>query len=112
MMFVMEGLPPIIWALIWWRQVADHPHDADWLSSADREGWKTRLAEEQRGIAPVTNYAAAFRSPRVIALALQYFLWSIGVYGFVIWLPSILKTRDMGMVELGLAVEPCLIWRL
>ena len=42
-----------------------------------------------------------FRTPRVILLALQYFLWSIGVYGFVIWLPSILKIRDMGMVELG-----------
>ena len=57
---------------------------------------------EQRGIAPVKNYAAAFKSPRVIALSAQYFLWSIGVYGFVIWLPSILKTRDMGMVEVGL----------
>jgi sugar phosphate permease len=36
-----------------------------------------------------------------MALSAQYFLWSIGVYGFVIWLPSILRTRDMGMTELG-----------
>jgi len=101
MMFVIEGLPPVIWAFVWWWQVADYPHEARWLAPADRELLETRLAEEQRGIAPVRDYAAAFKRPRVIALAAQYFLWSIGVYGFVIWLPSILKTRDMGMTEVG-----------
>ena len=59
------------------------------------------MAREQGSIAPVKNYAAAFRNPRVMWLSLQYFLWSLGLYGFVIWLPSMLKTRDMGMVELG-----------
>jgi sugar phosphate permease len=101
MMFVLEGLPPVVWAFIWWWQVADYPHEAKWLAPADREQLETRLTEEQRDIPPVANYAAAFKSPRVIALSVQYFLWSIGVYGFVIWLPSILKTRDMGMTEVG-----------
>ena len=101
MMFVIEGAPPILWAAIWWWQVADHPRDAAWLLPADRQRLEERLTAEQQRIAPVANYAAAFRDPRVMLLALQYFLWSIGVYGFVIWLPSILKTRDMGMVELG-----------
>lgn len=101
MMFVVEGLPPILWALVWWRLVTDRPRDAAWLAAADRDVLEAKLAEEQRTIAPVRNYAAAFRSPRVIILAVQYFLWSIGVYGFVIWLPSMLKTSNMGMVELG-----------
>lgn len=101
MMFVIEGLPPVLWAFIWWWQVADYPHEAAWLSPADREALEARLAEEQRGIAPVRDYAAAFKSLRVIALSAQYFLWSIGVYGFVIWLPSILKASDMGMTEVG-----------
>jgi sugar phosphate permease len=100
-MFIIEGLPPVLWALIWWWQVADHPREASWLSRADQEALEAKLAEEQKAIAPVRNYAAAFKSPKVIALSAQYFLWSIGVYGFVIWLPSILKTRDMSMVELG-----------
>jgi sugar phosphate permease len=101
MMFIIEGLPPILWALVWWKLVADRPREAAWLSAADQQALEAELAEEQRGIAPVRNYAAAFKSPRVIALSVQYFLWSIGVYGFVIWLPSILRTRDMGMTELG-----------
>ncbi len=101
MMFVLEGAPPMLWSLIWWWQVADHPREAAWFSPADRRRLEDRLAAEQQSIAPLANYAAAFRNPRVILLAAQYFLWSIGVYGFVIWLPSILKSRDMGMVELG-----------
>ena len=100
-MFVIEGAPPMLWSLIWWWQVADHPREAAWFSPADRRRLEDRLAAEQQSIAPLANYAAAFRNPRVILLAAQYFLWSIGVYGFVIWLPSILKSRDMGMVELG-----------
>lgn len=101
MMFVVEGLPPVLWAFIWWWAVSDRPSEAKWLAKNERDALETKLAEEQRSIAPVRNYAAAFKSPRVIVLATQYFLWSIGVYGFVIWLPSMLKTSNMGMVELG-----------
>ena len=100
-MFIIEGLPPVIWAFIWWKVVADHPREAAWIPAVDRQALEAKLADEQRGIAPIRNYAAAFKNPKVMALSLQYFLWSIGVYGFVIWLPSILKTRDMSMTELG-----------
>ncbi len=109
-MFIIEGLPPVLWAFVWWWQVADHPREAAWMPRADQEALDAKLAEEQKGIPPLRNYAAAFKSPLVIALSAQYFLWSIGVYGFVIWLPSILKTRDMGMVELGfLSAAPYLV---
>jgi sugar phosphate permease len=38
----------------------------------------------------------------VILLCLQYALWSIGVYGFVIWLPSIINSSpDMNIVKTG-----------
>ena len=110
MMFVVEGLPPIIWAFVWWRLVADYPDEAPWFAPADRITLETQLTAEQGGIAPVRNYAAAFRTPKVIWLSAQYFLWSLGIYGFVIWLPSMLKTAKMGMVELGwLSAVPYLV---
>jgi sugar phosphate permease len=38
----------------------------------------------------------------VILLCLQYALWSIGVYGFVIWLPSIIKAApQMSIIKTG-----------
>lgn len=60
------------------------------------------LQQEQQGIKPVKNYAAAFKSRAVVLLCLQYALWSIGVYGFVMWLPSIIKAApDMDIVKTG-----------
>jgi sugar phosphate permease len=100
-MFIIEGLPPVIWAFVWWAFVADRPSEAAWFSKADQQKLDAELAAEQQAIAPVRNYREAFKSPRVIALCIQYFLWSIGVYGFVIWLPSILRSPGIGMVEVG-----------
>ncbi|WPP02088.1 MFS transporter [Pseudomonas sp. HR96] len=101
-MFIIEGLPAIVWAFIWWRLVDERPADAKWLDDAQRQALDDALAAEQVGIKPVKNYAQAFRSGKVIVLSLQYFCWSIGVYGFVLWLPSILKQgAQMDMVEAG-----------
>src|SRR6476620_9011464 len=44
----------------------------------------------------------AFKSKAVILLSLQYALWCLGVYGFVLWLPSIIKAApDMSIVKTG-----------
>ncbi len=101
-MFILEGLPTIIWAFLWWRLIDDKPSDAKWLPAAEKEALESALAKEQQGIKPVKDYAAAFRSPTVILLALQYATWSIGIYGFVMWLPSIIKAApSMDMVKTG-----------
>jgi sugar phosphate permease len=101
-MFVIEGLPAIVWAFIWWQVVADKPENAAWLSADEKADLSTALQQEQQGIRSVKNYGEAFRSRKVILLCLQYALWSIGVYGFVMWLPSIIKAApDMDIVTTG-----------
>lgn len=102
MMFIVEGVPSIIWAVVWWLLIDDQPRSASWLTPAERGEIETRIAEEQRHIAPVTSYREAFLTPAVILLALQYLFWSIGVYGFILWLPSMLKTgSQIGLVGIG-----------
>ncbi|HTL09342.1 MAG TPA: MFS transporter [Chitinophagaceae bacterium] len=101
-MFIYEGLPAIIWAFFWWRLVEDTPRNATWLKDKEKDDLEHMLHLEQQGIKPVKNYAAAFKSTTVILLCLQYALWSIGVYGFVIWLPSILNAApDANIVKTG-----------
>ncbi|MEP6748371.1 MAG: MFS transporter [Bacteroidota bacterium] len=101
-MFILEGVPAIIWAFFWWRLVEDSPKNADWLTASEKQDLEDQLHQEQKGIRPVKNYAAAFKSTAVILLCLQYALWSIGVYGFVIWLPSIINAApDMNIVKTG-----------
>ena len=90
-MFIIEGIPAVLWAAIWWKMVEERPAAAAWLSPAEKQQLEEKLQAEQQGIKPVRNYAEAFRSKTVILLCLQYALWSIGVYGFVMWLPSIIN---------------------
>ncbi len=101
-MFILEGLPAIVWAFLWWKLVVDRPKDAKWLTDKEKDDLQAQLDKEQEGIKPVKNYGVAFRSKVVIMLCLQYALWCIGVYGFVIWLPSILNAApDANIVSTG-----------
>lgn len=101
-MFILEGAPAILWAFFWWRLMDDRPADALWLPERERSTLQEQLKKEQLGIKPVANYAVAFRSPTVILLCLQYAFWSLGVYGFVMWLPSMIKSApDMSIVSTG-----------
>ncbi|MGI8634095.1 MAG: MFS transporter [Segetibacter sp.] len=101
-MFIWEGLPAIIWAFLWWRLVDEVPKNAKWLTEPEKQALEDKLQQEQAGIKPIKNYAEAFKSKTVILLSLQYALWSIGVYGFVMWLPSIINAApDMNIVKTG-----------
>jgi sugar phosphate permease len=76
--------------------------DAKWLSESQKEDVEEQLALEQQSIRPVKNYSEAFKSRVVVLLCFQYALWSIGVYGFVMWLPSIInEAPNMNIVTTG-----------
>ncbi|YCA41570.1 MFS transporter [Bacillus sp. JZ8] len=101
-MFILEGFPAVIWAFLWWKLVNDEPKDAKWLLSDEKRDLQEELEKEQRGIKPVKGYKEAFKNRTVILLSIQYALWSIGVYGFVMWLPSIIKAApNMDIVKTG-----------
>ncbi|MBK1440767.1 MFS transporter [Parapedobacter sp. ISTM3] len=110
-MFIIQGAPAILWAFVWWRMVDERPKEASWLSVPEKSALEATLEEEQREIKPVKNYAQAFRSRAVILLCLQYLLWSLGLYGFVMWLPSIINAApNMDIVTTGwLAAVPYLL---
>ena len=90
-MFIIEGVPAVIWAFVFRKMVADRPRDAAWLDPAERDAVESALAAEQAAIKPVRNWGAAMRSRNVVLLSVQYLLWSLGIYGFVFWLPTIVK---------------------
>jgi sugar phosphate permease len=111
LMFILEGLPAILWAAIWWIIFADRPRDAKWLSEHEKAAVEDALLAEQHNMVPVKNYAQAFRSSKVLALSFIHFFWNIGMYGFIMWLPSILKSASgMGIVATGwLSAAPYLL---
>jgi sugar phosphate permease len=102
-MFVIEGVPAILWAFVWWFTVKDRPADAPWMSEHEKADFDAILKSEQAHIAPVRDYKAAFRSSIVLKCCAVHALWSIGVYGFIMWLPSILKSasKTIDIVSVG-----------
>lgn len=101
-MFILEGVPAVLWAFIWLKLVKDRPKNASWLTDKEKQGIENEFNKEQSTLKPVKNYREAFKSKAVILLSLQYFAWSIGVYGFVMWLPSIIKkASNLDIVSTG-----------
>ena len=98
--FVLEGIPSVIWAFVWLRLVNDRPDEAPWMSSDARRSIAAQLEQEQEGIPPVATTRQALLNPRVVLLSAQFFLWSAGVYGFVLWLPTIIQTGAAQGIEI------------
>jgi sugar phosphate permease len=102
-MFIIEGIPAIIWAFVFVALTADRPEQAAWLPAAERSALSRELRDEQRQLPDMGGYRQALRSRSVLVLSLQYLLWSIGVYGFVFWLPTIVKAAaGVGIAATGL----------
>ncbi|HET6500601.1 MAG TPA: MFS transporter [Amycolatopsis sp.] len=94
-MFVIEGLPALIWAFCFRSQVRDRPAEVAWLDPRERDAVESAIKAEQAELVTAAKSGRpvleAVKSRAVLVLSLQYLLWSVGVYGFVFWLPSIVK---------------------
>lgn len=102
-MFIIEGVPAIIWAFVFAALTDDSPEQASWLDDTERTALVGALREEQRQLPDAGGYLRALRSRSVVLLSIQYLLWSIGVYGFVFWLPTIIKAGGgVGITVTGL----------
>jgi MFS transporter, ACS family, tartrate transporter len=112
-MFLIEGLPAIVFgAAVFWT-LADHPHEADWLKSDEKEWLLTRLAAEQRSEAAVSteDFWKVLVSLRIWLLSMVYFGVSTTMYGVTLWLPSVIRSiSGLSYFWIGaLAVLPFLI---
>jgi sugar phosphate permease len=104
--FVLQGLPPLVWAAVWFFAVADRPSKARWLSAAERDYVENALREDQAAM-PATgqaSYGETLRNRQVRLLVAVYFFWITGFYGFSLWLPSVVKriTHDGSATVVGL----------
>lgn len=91
MMFIVEGLPSLIWAGFWLALADERPTEAKWLTPMQIAAVQERLDAEQRDVSPVRNYRAAFSDGRVIMLAGMYFFFSASSYGLTMYLPQIVE---------------------
>jgi sugar phosphate permease len=99
-MFVMQGIPALLLALVFWAIASEDPVSDRRLSSVERDyivaGRNEAMVEEGR-------FADVLRRPIVWGLCLTYFLWITGMYAFGMWAPTLLKqlSATMGMDTVG-----------
>jgi len=103
MTFVLEGIPSVIWAFVWIMVARDKPHDAPWLHKDSSDALEAALQAEQTELPKLGSFTAALKEPAVILLCVQYFFWSFGVYGLVLWIPEMIRSGSkIGIETIGL----------
>lgn len=101
--FIIEGLVAVAWGLFWFALIRDHPREVAWLSDAARLQLEQEMDREQRQLPQIANLWIAYKQPNVIRLCINYFFWSVGIYGFVLWLPVVIRNATRtGMGKTGL----------
>jgi len=69
-LFIIEGLPAVIFGVVTWFYLTDWPREAAWLPHDERQWLSTRLDEENAARKSIRSYTVwqAFRDPRVLLL--------------------------------------------
>lgn len=92
-LFIIEGIPAIVFGVVTIFYLTDWPKEAKWLPADQRE-WITRqLLEEKQAKQRTRSFRVweALRHRDVVLLTLCYFFALTGGYGVSFWLPTILK---------------------
>jgi ACS family tartrate transporter-like MFS transporter len=92
-LFILEGIPAVVFGIVTVFYLTDWPRDASWLSQDERTWISSELDKEKQAKQNVRHYTVwqAFSERDVILLTLSYFCATTGGYGIAFWLPTILK---------------------
>ncbi|MCL5783044.1 MAG: MFS transporter [Candidatus Thermoplasmatota archaeon] len=90
-LFYYEGILALISVAFIWFLMTDFPKQAKWLSDGERKELIDELDRENTEKKGQTDWKKALKDPDVLKLTLVYLLGVTSLYGYVIWLPSVLK---------------------
>jgi ACS family tartrate transporter-like MFS transporter len=104
-LFIVEGIPAILFGIITVFYLTDWPREARWLPPEEREWITAELEQEAQAKKATRSYKIleALRQPTVIQLTLIYFFAVSSIYSLSIWLPTFLK-RASGMSNLAVTM--------
>ena len=92
-LFILEGMPALIFGVVTWFYLTDWPHQAKWLPADEREWVIHQLESEKRAKTSVRAYSVwqAIRHRDVLILTALHFVQNCSAYALAFWLPTMLK---------------------
>ncbi len=98
-MFAIEGAPAVILAFVALFYLVDKPHNATWLTAAEKDRLVALCAQGQAkdGAHNARSFAAALLNPRVYLFAFIYFSLTCASLTLNFWMP--LMIRDFGIKD-------------
>ncbi len=103
-LFILEAVPPVVLGFVVYFYLTDTPAQARWLEPDQRTWLSGRLDAERAQREAVRHYALGetLRNGRVWLLTLVYFGQNVSGYGFVLFLPQIVKRFGVSIAQTGL----------
>jgi MFS transporter, ACS family, tartrate transporter len=93
-LFVLEGLPAIVFGVVAFFLLTDWPREAAWLAPEQREWIVQKLEEEKPAAVSAPSAWQAIRSPMILVLAGLTFLQYFSGYAIFFWMPTMLKRQS------------------
>ena len=102
-LFLMEGVPTVLFGFVFLAVIPDRPKDAKWLTEEEKAWLQGVLDSEHKAIAAAhgTSVLKAFADPRLIALTFIYFSNTTTNFGLSFFLPQIIKGMGASDMQTG-----------
>jgi MFS family permease len=104
-MFLIEGALGLLLGLVSLRWLTDRPAEAKWLAPEQRDWLESRLEAERAELAgqPHGRIRSVIGNGRAWCLAILFGCALVGIYGWTLWLPQIVKTMgNLSDLQVGL----------
>jgi MFS family permease len=103
LLFLIEALPPIVTAVVFWVCLTDHPRDAAWLRPDQRDWLQHRLDSETAQREAVHRYGLgeALVNPRVWLLIMVYFGYASANTVVNLFLPQLVRSLGVSITMTG-----------
>jgi ACS family tartrate transporter-like MFS transporter len=91
--FIVEGIPPMVFGIITLFYLPDRPQHARWLAEDERNWLTAVLDAEKQAKKKVRDFTIwqAVRDGRVLMLVLSLFVCLCGLLSITYWLPTFIK---------------------
>ncbi len=101
MMMIVEGLPALVWAALWWWRIPRSLDGARWLDPAERAGMRGALAAEQEALKAdnAAPWWTVLAEPAVWFTLAGFTLINLLISGYTLWLPSLLRALGIERIE-------------